>query len=407
VPGLGAASADVLSLKALAAAERYKAACNNPEEDPEDFKDEDLFEIVKIEKLFTEYCRSDVDLNQINYALQSFVDAVHSRPAPIRASKCSGALSLLSDCFAMTELLAKLPPHVDTLVICCPSYLNIVPWHLLHIEEFQPTVGGVDAFGRDRMRSFDVGAGTGLKGNGEEEEEEADPPAKTLHMMDKYVVRLGGTIPMMEVSSNQSSRLPHEPGVHKLCFVDADHDATMPLSETEHSCVRSLWSSDHWDYSLLHGSWACADRLATKLTTKRDFVSSGRPGTSNGRPGTSNGRPGTSNGRPGTSNGRPGTSNGRLREHGVGHEASEVEEEEEEEEGQHRTSTYLAGCRVLHLSALRQVEPLHPKEAAFLSANERAVKGAATAAAAAAAAADDDDDASRVGHLDCITTGMY
>jgi hypothetical protein len=53
------------------------------------------------------------------------------------------------------------------------------------------------------------------------------------------------------------------------------------------------------------------------------------------------------------------------------------------------------------------VEPLHPKEAAFLSANERAVKGAATAAAAAAAAADDDDDASRVGHLDCITTGMY
>lgn len=375
--GIGAASADVLSLKALAAAERYKAAVNNPDEDPEDFKDEDLFEIVTIEKVFTEYCRSDVDLNQINYALQSFVDAVHSRPAPIRASKCSGALSLLSDCFAMTELLAKLPSHIDTLVICCPSYLNIVPWHLLHIEEFQPPLQGVDNFGRDRMRSFDVGAGSGLHGA---QETEADPLSQ-LYVMDKFTVRLGGTIPMMEITSNQSSRLTHEPGAHKLCFIDADHDATMSLSETENTCVRSLWSSDHWDYSLLHGTWACSERLATKLITKRDVIS-GSP-DKNGKRGKSSGvsRPRTASGRPSS---RLGAGNRRRltqqEETGSDGESAAVTADDEDDDneeirGQHRTSQYLAGCRVLHISALWQVDPLHPKAAAQLAANERAVKG--------------------------------
>ena len=356
--GVGATSKDVLSLKALAAAEKYKAAVNDPDADQDEFRDEDLFEIVQIEKLFTEYCRSDVDLNQIYYALQSFVDALHSRPAPIRASKCSGALSLLSDCFALTELLGKLPAHVDTIVICCPSLLNIVPWHLLLIEEIPPPVNGADVFGRDRLRAYDVGVGKTVTDD--------EPEPRTMHVVEKYMVRMGCTIPMMEITSNQSDRLSHRPGMHKLCFVDTDHDASMPLSAVEHESVRSLWSSDHWDYSLLHGTWACADALATNLTTKRDVVGA-KP-----------------------SNDRMASPGGKTRHrkatagHGKGDDVNDDGDDEDdggqsvesdEADGRKRTSQYLAGCRVLHLSALWKVEPIPPKAAAFLSTHERAVKG--------------------------------
>ena len=371
--GIGALASEVLSLKALAAAEKYKAALKDPTLNPEEFKDEDLFEIVKIEKLFTEYCRSDVDLNQINYALQSFVDAVHSRPAPIRASKCSGALSLLSDCFAITELLSKLPSHIDTIVVCCPPYFNIVPWHLLLIEDFQPPADGMNPFGRERLRPFDVGVGE----NSDSPGDDPSPAARTMHVMEQYVVRLGNSVPMMEVTSNQSAKLTHQPGAHKLCFIDTDHDATTPLSDAESTSVRSLWSSDPWDYSLLHGTWACAERLCTKLHTKRDVVSATNPRSpGKGSPTGKGGRPGTSSGRPSTSSGRPKSRQGRGREGGgKDGEDDTTSVDTEEEEGQHRTSQYLAGCRVLHLSALWQVEPIHPRTAAYLSSNERAVKG--------------------------------
>ena len=43
---IGALASEVLSLKALAAAEKYKVTLKDPTLNPEEFKDEDLFEIV-------------------------------------------------------------------------------------------------------------------------------------------------------------------------------------------------------------------------------------------------------------------------------------------------------------------------------------------------------------------------
>ena len=68
-----------------------------------------------------------------------------------------------------------------------------------------------------------------------------------------------------------------QPGGHKLCFIGTDHDAAIPLSDAESTSVRSLWSSHPWDFSLLHGTWARAERLCRKLHTKREVVGSTDP----------------------------------------------------------------------------------------------------------------------------------
>lgn len=41
---------------------------------------------------------------------------------------------LADDSLAMTELVLLLPRHIDSLVICCPPMMRLLPWHLLLIE---------------------------------------------------------------------------------------------------------------------------------------------------------------------------------------------------------------------------------------------------------------------------------
>jgi hypothetical protein len=236
----------------------------------------EFFSIDEVEKVFMECCCSDVDLTQIHFALTSFLDSLHSRPAPIRSSKLTSALSLLSDCFALNELLSKLPPHIDTLVFCfSSSYLSLVPWSLLLIQDTGPnqaatgTGKGRDPLGRfhNRTNLFeqDEGLGQGLglgQGQGQEEE------SKVMHVIDHYAVRIGSSLSMMEMNSTHASTLSQAPGMHKLCYIDGDDQAILPLTDVETMCVANLWSGDHWDFNVLQGIWASVDSVSTKFSEK-------------------------------------------------------------------------------------------------------------------------------------------
>lgn len=236
------------------------------DEDEEDNPDvEEEFDIQEIEKVFMEFARSDVDMSQIQFALQSWIDAIHSRPAPIRESKCSSALSLLSDCFALTELLLKLPKHVDTLIICAPPYLSIVPWHLLMVDnkDRDETEGPTGILGRQPSMANVFSA-----------HEEDKLFSTRIHLNEKFTVLSGHNLPMLEINALKAVKLDHAPGRHKLCFVDTDDQQELPMTNVEVGAVTSLWSSDVWDYSLLEGIWASYTALNTAYSDNQVIIES-------------------------------------------------------------------------------------------------------------------------------------
>jgi hypothetical protein len=324
----------------------------------------EFFAVQEVEKVFMECCRSDVDLAQIHYAMTTFLESLHSRPAPIRCSKLSSALSLLSDCFALTELLSKLPSHVDTLVICSSPYLSLVPWSLLLIDEIKPPVKGEDPFDRQREKAYDVGDGG--------EEGEGTLPLPLIHVMDKYVVRLGTSLPMMELNSTKASSLSQAPGMHKLCYVDGDDQAVLPLTEVETHCVANLWSGDHWDFNVLQGIWASIDALSTRLcektleeqskeaTEKKILKEKARMKLHQQK---KNAQRGQRVPRPRQRGGEDQDSEDDANDGEEDSDASsdsssrsgDDEEEDEKKEDKHtkfRNSKSIANCRVLHLSAI-------------------------------------------------------
>ena len=55
-------------------------------------------------------------------------------PSARRNAQLSDVLRALSITLGLGELLQLLPPYVDSLVVCCPPVLRLVPWHLLLVE---------------------------------------------------------------------------------------------------------------------------------------------------------------------------------------------------------------------------------------------------------------------------------
>jgi hypothetical protein len=226
---------------------------------------EEEFDIQEIEKVFMEYARSDVDMTQIQFALQAWIDAIHSRPAPIRESKCSSSLSLLSDCFSLTELLTKLPKEVDTLIICCPSYLSVVPWHLLMVDDRDrdPSEGPTGILGRQPSMA-----------NVFSPHDEDEVFSTRIHLNEKFTVVNAHNLSILEINALKAVKLDHAPGRHKLCFVDTDDQQEMPMTNVEVGAVTSLWSSDVWDYSLLEGIWASQEALSTAYSDNQVIIES-------------------------------------------------------------------------------------------------------------------------------------
>lgn len=206
-------------------------------------------ETVKKEKMFSEFALCNVVLAQLVYGIQSFVDAIHSRPPPIRSNKCSEAIKYLSNCLSLSALLAKLPDNIESIAICCPSYLNLVPWSLLLIDD-------------KVIKDSNVG--------------NMSQSSAKIHLMDKYVVRVAQSLPMCELNEYKSSRLNHKPGQHKLCYIngDDDNESSVMFSKAECIIATQLWSSDPWDYTILSGKRASAKSLKINVNKRNDNMAS-------------------------------------------------------------------------------------------------------------------------------------
>ena len=370
-------------------------------DDPDAHPDvEDEFDIQEIEKVFMEYARSDVDMMQIQFALQSWLDALHSRPAPIRESKCSSALSLLSDCFALTELLTKIPKEIDTLIFCVPSALSVVPWHLLMVDDIDrdPTQGPTGILGKQPTKAHVLGP----------HEEDGGVAVARIHLNEKFTVVNGHNLPILEINAMKAVKLDHAPGRHKLCFVDTDAQQELPMTNVEVGAVTTLWSSDVWDYSLLEGIWASHEALSTAYADNQVIIESEKrvakrkkairyakkmyaaqrqkiklppikdmSSTLRSRAGFEkklHGRAGYNKyerensitfGSVVVESDEDEGLGSDLEEEGYGETEDEfnedrVDEEEEVLITRHRTSRILTGCRVLHLCGLREADPLPP-----------------------------------------------
>ena len=84
--------------------------------------------------IVVEIARCDLDVNQFQHVMHAYLDALHSKPQPMRQSQCTDALRILSGYLAIGELLSMAPTTTASIVICCPPSMRLVPWHLLLIE---------------------------------------------------------------------------------------------------------------------------------------------------------------------------------------------------------------------------------------------------------------------------------
>jgi hypothetical protein len=172
----------------------------------------------------------------------------------------SDALRALSCALSLTEFLHMIPPHVKSLVICCPAPLRIIPWHLLLIEQSNavPFSGSLASEKTVGDGSSPAPAAPG-----------SSKPAE-MHLLERFCVRLGPSLALFELNETGARALRHSAGLHRLCAVDgeadgADRSAGVRGTDLEVACVSTLWSADPGDYRVLSNDGAVPRAVQTVL----------------------------------------------------------------------------------------------------------------------------------------------
>lgn len=184
-----------------------------------------------------EAASSDMDSMQIHYALQSFLDALHARPAPRRISMTTEALRNLSDQLSISELLVMVPGHVSALIMCGPPIMRLVPWHLLYIEIEQEMVMTDEALAEldeqlreeklklEEQRRWKKKSKKAAKStdslmssveNPYSDGRDKAPVLVEIPLLERYSVRLGPSAPIFELTSNASLNIEHKVGTHLM-----------------------------------------------------------------------------------------------------------------------------------------------------------------------------------------------
>lgn len=146
----------------------------------------------------------------------------------------------------MTEFLHMIPPHVKSLVVCCPSQLRIIPWHLLLIEQ-----------------------ASNAPFSGDSASPQASKPTE-IHLMERFNVRLGPTLSLFEMNECGGRALRHSVGLHRMCVVDGQADGPerhggIRGTDLEVACVSNVWSADPDDYRVLSNDAAVPRVIQTGL----------------------------------------------------------------------------------------------------------------------------------------------
>lgn len=176
-----------------------------------------------------EMARSDADEARISKLLQTYVDALNATPITQRDSQLNAVIRSLSVTFALGELLGLLPSKVDSLIICCPPSLRLIPWHLLLIESalMSPSSNRKE------------GMGGKVKGDGQLIE---------MYLLEKYTVRLGPTLPLWELCFDGISRMKRAKSISptdNICAIngnDLENNGDLNNSTfLEINCVTNVW----------------------------------------------------------------------------------------------------------------------------------------------------------------------
>ena len=220
---------------------------------------------------------------------KGYLDALHAESAPMRATMTTDALRALSCALSLTEFLHMVPPHIRSLVICCPQPMRLIPWHLLLIEEpnNQPFVRPVTSPANSRYGGFgvdmkDVRAymntqqGQGLAGSGAgvgmppEGGLDNNGGSTEIHLLEKFAVRLGPSLALFELNAVAGKALRHSVGLHRMAAVDGeaehpDRSAGIRGTDLEVACVSHTWSADPDDYHVLLNESAAPRALQTVI----------------------------------------------------------------------------------------------------------------------------------------------
>jgi hypothetical protein len=266
------------------------------------FEDKTAEEIESELGIVVEVARCDLEAAQLQHFVGAYLEAVHSKPQPKRQSHMTEALRVLSGNLGIGELLTMAPVTTTSIIICCPPLLRLVPWHLLLIdakedsiskelqESYVKPVGGTDPQPIKKERrprtdgsrsptndNFDLnslttggslaGLSAGNKGSAARVPGFGDERLVCIHLIEKYLVRLGPTLSLWETSCNTAMRFSQSIGLHRLVAINGESldKASLGIrsSSTEISCVTSTFSGDPEDYKVFSGQSAIPGRLRT------------------------------------------------------------------------------------------------------------------------------------------------
>lgn len=220
--------------------------------------------------------QSEADSMQVHYHIQQWLDALHARPAPRRVTMCTEALRNLSDCLSIGELLLMIPSHVSALIFCGPPVIRLIPWHLLFIEierDFVLTDEEIqareDAIVEERRKQIEEkrfreeeklakirrkagpvneddddepvmtieeaaaprpapvdGEGDKVASEAEirqkvrDDGQEKPPVLLEVPLCERFSVRMGPTLPLLEITSAAMKNIRHVHGNHHMCCIN-------------------------------------------------------------------------------------------------------------------------------------------------------------------------------------------
>jgi len=219
-----------------------------------------------------EMCKSEVDAAQLGFLIKNYLDALHSFPAAHRTSYCTKALRSLSAYLAFSEVLLMIPTFIDTLVVCAPPLMRMIPWHLLLVEYENPLLAHKGMAGRDIVARGKVPSATAafnVEANllDPDKSHHAKNPTIEEHLMERYLVRMGPSLPLYELCENSAAKRSEDLGMHRMCAIDGEslqlRGPILRSTQLEVSCIKSIFSGDPDDCLVMQYDAAAPKQITT------------------------------------------------------------------------------------------------------------------------------------------------
>lgn len=250
-----------------------------------------------------EVCKSEVNMLQVDKLISNYMKALAQKSATKRTSHATRALRSLSAYLSLGEILLLVPKFIKNLIICCPSNMRMIPWHLLLVEFHEPQAFQTTKPGETTDSGHDPLSPQGVKAHEErglnktgsvkdlvakgklakkvktfEEYGEPNLIEKDVrqshmdgvierHLVEKFGVRMGPTLSLYEICEKQAGDLPAEHGIYRMCCVDGESilnkSPGLRATEKEVQLGSAIFSSDPDDITLLQGETACPRFVTT------------------------------------------------------------------------------------------------------------------------------------------------